>query len=179
MKKLLFFLFTAVTLHAAAQNTDYIVSMTGIGPLKIGLNKEGLEKLLNKPITLKYLLDKENGYADTIRAKYKSIDVTLYLGKQYLDENKEEIALTGIRSSSPLCKTKAGIGIGDDKIKIINLYENNMLYIWPDFEDDTYTKRSKTKSTINVSNDDSDNTIIFYLVNKKVVAFEVTYYEGE
>ena len=179
MKKLFFFLLIAVTTTAAAQNTDYIVSMTGIGSLKIGMKKAALEKVLGKKIILKYLSDKDSGYADTIKTKYKSIDVILYLGKQYLDENKEEIVLTGIRSGSALCKTKAGIGIGDDKMKVINVYENNMLNIWPDFEDDTYTKRSKTKSVINVSADDSDNTIVIYLVNKKVVAFEVVYYEGE
>lgn len=179
MKKVFFFVLLVISFSAKAQNTDYIVSMNGIGPLKLGMTKATLEKVLGKKITLKNLLDKENGYADTIKTKYKSIDVILYIGRQYIDENTEEIVLQSIRSSSPLCKTKSGIAIGDDKMKIINVHENDMLYIWPDFEDDTYTKRSKTKSIINVSTDNNENTIIFYLVNKKVVSFEVTYYEGE
>lgn len=178
MKKLFFLVLTLMALRSSAQNTDYIVSLNGIGPLKIGATKAVLEKTLGKKIQLKNLLDKE-GYSDTIKTKFKSIDIILYFSKQYVDENKEDIVLSGIRSSSPLCKTNAGISIGDDKIKVITRYENDMISLWPDYEDDTYTKRSKTKSVINVSADNNDNTIIFYLLNKKVVAFEVTYYEGE
>jgi chaperonin GroEL (HSP60 family) len=69
--------------------------------------------------------------------------------------------------------------IGDDKMKVITAYENNLLNIWPEYEDEDYTRRSKTRSVILASSDDSNNTLIFYLNNKKVVAFEVTYYEGE
>lgn len=179
MRKIFLLLVIAFATKLSAQNTDYIVSMTGIGPLKIGTKKAELEKILNKKLTLRYLADNDSGYADTIRTKYKSIDITLYLGKEYVDENKTDIILTGIKTSSPLCKTKAGIGIGDDKMKVINAYETNMLNIWPEFEDENYTRRSKTKSVILVYDDESANTIIFHLNNKKVVAFEVTYYEGD
>lgn len=179
MKKLLLFLVIAITTNASAQTTDYVVSMAGIGPFKIGMKKIELEKVLAKKITLHYLSDKDSGYADTIKTKYKNMDVILYLGKQYVDENKEDIILTGVRSGSALCKTKSGIAIGDDKIKVINVYENNTLYIWPEYEDDTYTRRSKTKSLISISADDSENSIVIHLVNKKVVSFEVLYYEGE
>ncbi|MEO7983571.1 MAG: hypothetical protein ABI688_05785 [Bacteroidota bacterium] len=179
MKKIVVLLLMAVATHATAQTTEYIVSMSGIGPLRIGMTKADIEKILAKKIALHYLSPKDSGYADTIKTKYKSIDLILYLGKQYFDEDKEEIVLTGIRSGSALCKTRTGIGIGDDKIKVVTTYENYTLYIWPDWEDDTYTKRSKSRSVINVSSDDSQNTIVFHLVNKKVVAFEVMYYEGE
>lgn len=178
MKKLLFFILIAIAVNASAQNGDYTVTMSGIGSLKIGMNKAALEKVLGKKISLKNLLNEE-GYADTIKTKYKAIDVTLYIGRWYLDENKQDIVLSGVWSASTLCKTKSGIAIGDDKIKVINVYENNTLYIWPEYEDDTYTKRSKTKSLINISADDSENNIVVHLVNKKVVAFEVVYYEGE
>jgi hypothetical protein len=179
MKKIFLLFLVAFATRIAAQNNDYLVTMNGIGLLKIGLNKAGLEKLLNKKIVLRHLSDNDSGYADTIKTKYKNIDVVLYLSKQYVDENKEEIVLSGVRSSSLLCKTKSGIAIGDDKIKIINVYENNMLNIWPEYEDENYTRRSKSRSVIYVSADDSNNTIIFYLDNKKIVAFEVTYFEGE
>jgi hypothetical protein len=179
MRKIFSLLLICIATNCLAQNTDYIVSMSGIGALKPGITKAALEKVLGKKIVLKYLSDKDSGYADTIKTKYKNIDVIIYLGRQYVDEDKQDIVMTGVRSSSPLCRTKAGIGIGDDKIKVINVYENNTLFIWPDYEDDSYTKRSKTRSVISVSADDSDNTIIIYLLNKKVVSFEVAYYEGE
>ncbi len=179
MKKIIFLLFIAMAMKASAQSNDYLVTMNGIGLLKIGLKKAELEKILNKKITLRYLSDKDSGYADTIKTKYKNIDVTLYLSKQYTNENKAAIYLHGIRTSSPLCQTRSGIKIGDDKIKIISAYENSILNIWPEYEDENYTRRSKTRSVVLVSSDDNNNTIIFYLNNKKLVAFEVTYYEGE
>ena len=80
MKKLLFFILIAIAVNASAQNGDYTVTMSGIGSLKIGMNKAALEKVLGKKISLKNLLNEE-GYADTIKTKYKAIDVTLYIGR--------------------------------------------------------------------------------------------------
>jgi hypothetical protein len=176
MKKILFLLMISVATGAAAQNSDYIISWTGMGALKIGTKKADLEKIIGKKITLKNLIGDE-GYSDTIKTKYKNIDVQLYLIRQYNEENPD-IVLQGIRITSPLCKTKAGIGIGDDKMKIINVYENNTLYIWPDYDDDTFTNRSKTKSVITVSADNIENALTFHLTNKKVVAIEISYSEG-
>ena len=178
MKKIIILLFITLTFKASAQSNDYLVTMNGIGLLKIGLQKTELEKILNKKITLRYLSDNDSGFADTIKTKYKNIDVTLYLAKQYSNENKATIFLNGIRTSSPLCKTSSGIKIGDDKIKIITAYENDMLNIWPEYEDENYTRRSKTRSVIQLSYNDNSNTIIFYLNNKKVAGFEVTNFEG-
>jgi hypothetical protein len=175
MKKIFFLLLFAFATRVTAQSNDYLVTMKGIGALKIGTRQADIEKVIGKKITLKNLLNKEEGYADTIKAKYKNIDVLLYLERQYTSDEKSEIVLQGIKTSSPLCKTNAGIGIGDDKMKIISVYENNTLYIWPDYTDDTYTTRSKTKSVINVSADNSDNAITFYLTNKKVTSVEVSY----
>ncbi len=179
MKNIFILLFIASSIKASAQSNDYLVTMDGIGLLKIGLQKAELEKILNKKITLRYLSDNDSGYADTIKTKYKNIDVILYLAKQYTNENKAAIYLHGIKTSSPLCQTRSGIKIGDDKMKIITAYENSILNIWPEYEDEKYTRRSKTRSVVLVSSDDSNNTIIFYLNNKKVTAFEITYYEGE
>jgi transposase len=174
MKKILLLLLVAFATRIAAQNNDYLVTPNSVGALKMGMKKAELEKLLGKKIILKNLLDKE-GYSDTIKTKYKNIDVALYLERFYIEEEKYDIVLQGIKTSSPLCKTKAGIGIGDDKIKIITAYENNSLYIWPEYEDEEYTRRSKTKSVITVYDDKTGNSIIFYLFNKKVTAVEVTY----
>ncbi len=179
MRKLVILLLMAFSIKAVAQNNDYIVTMTGMGDLKMNMTIAALEKVLNKKITLKNLLNKEGGYADTIKTKYKNIDVQLYLEDQYIDEKKSEIQLKGIKTSSPLCKTKSGIGIGDDKLKIINAYEDYPVNIYPSYEDDSYTKRSKTKSTITVSNDENSNVITFFLNNKKVIAIELAYNEGD
>jgi hypothetical protein len=179
MKKLLLLLSVFFAIGAAAQNNDYLVTWNGIGPLRIGMSKADVEKILGKKLTLKNLLNKDEGYADTLKVKYKNADLQIYFEKQYVDENNYDIVLQGMRTSSPLCKTKIGIGIGDDKMKIINAYEYNTLYLSQEFEDDTYTKRSKTRSMISIYSDDSGNSIVLYLVNKKVVTIEVTYSEAD
>ncbi len=43
----------------------------------------------------------------------------------------------------------------------------------PEFEDEDFTKKSKTKYLINVNNNNGDRQIVFYLNNKEVVAIEV------
>lgn len=179
MKKICLLLLAFITLKAGAQNTDYTVSMAGIGPLKLGMPVAELEKTLGKKIVLKNVLDKENGYLDTVKTKFKGIDVILEIGNQYVEEGKEAVVLFSVESASPLCKTKWGIGIGADKLKVIAAHEADMLYIYPEFEDDTYTKKSKTRSVINATSDTSEYTLNYYLVNKKVARFRVTYFEGD
>lgn len=174
MRKIMLLLLLALTTGLAAQNTDYLVTQNGMGLLKLGMKKAELEKVLGKKIQLKNLLEKD-GYSDTIKVKYKNIDVLVYLEKSWLADDSYELVLSGIRTSSPLCKTAGGIGIGTDKLKIVNAYENSNVYIWPDYEDETYTRRSKTKSVITIFNDDEANSLTFYLLNKKVVAIEITY----
>lgn len=174
MRKIMLFLLLALTTGLAAQNTDYLVTPKGIGQLKLGMKKAELEKVLGKKIQLKNLLEKD-GYSDTIKAKYKNIDVQVYIEKSWVDEDNYELVLSGIRTSSPLCKTAGGIGIGTDKLRIVNAYENSTVYIWPEYEDDTYTRRSKTKAVISVFSDEEANSLNFYLVNKKVASIEVTY----
>lgn len=176
MKKVLFLLLIAMTSRLAAQNNDYIITPNAIGPFKLGIKKAELEKLTGKKITLKHLLTEE-GWEDTVKTKYKNTDLELYLQKRYLESEKYDIVLNGIKVTSPLFKTKAGIGIGDDKIKVINAYEYNSITLWPEFEDEEYTRRSKTKSVISVYFDKEGNSLTFYLLNKKVVAIEVSYAE--
>lgn len=176
MKNIIFFLALVVTTQLAAQNNDYLITPTSVGPFKLGTKKAALEKLIGKKITLKYLLT-EDGWQDTVKAKYKNTDIDLYLQKSYVDSAKYDIVLNGIKVTSPLYKTKAGVGIGDDKLKIINTYEYNSISVWPEFEDEEYTRRSKTKSMITVYFDKEGNSLSFYLINKKVVSVEVTYSE--
>ncbi len=80
-----------------------------------------------------------------------------------------------MRTSSPLCKTRAGIGIGSDKLSFINAYENDLLMMAPDFEGDT-NQRSRTKYSITVRDLEKEREIVFYLKNKKVISMKATIY---
>ncbi len=179
MKKFCFFLFLLAGTIASAQNTDYLVTFNGIGTLKVGMTQASTEKLLNKKFTLKNVNDPEGSWLDTVKTTYKTIPVTLYFERVYSDDNNFSMMLYGIMAASPLCKTKTGIGMGTDRMKIINDHEGGVIFIAPDFEDDTYTKRSKTKSSVTVTLDDSENMIVFHLLNKKVVGIEVSRSYGD
>jgi len=81
--------------------------------------------------------------------------------------------LTGIRTSSALCKTDFGVGIGADKLNIITAFQTQNICMGPEFEDEAYTAKSKTKYLISITDDNGERKLVFYLQNKKTVAIEV------
>lgn len=174
---IIFFLFIGLT--ASSQNSDYIVSLSGIGSLKLDMKQADVEKMLGKKFTLKHINDKEGSWMDTVLTKYKNTDIKLYFERQYEDDDNFHMILAGMEVANPLFKTAAGIGIGADKMKIVTTYEMSRLSLMPDYTDDTYTSLSKTLSTIYVYNDDSENTLVFHLKNKKVTAIELMRFYGD
>jgi hypothetical protein len=177
MKPTLTFMLLLFFFFGIAQTATTTVSMAGIGDVKVGMKKADLEKLLNSPIQLKNLLKKEDWSRDTVNCTYKNIPMQVVFDKSYVDENKSDIVVWEVKSSGPQLKTRSGIGIGDDKYKIISTYEGYTIYIMPEYENN-YTTKSKNKSTIWLHGDDSGMVIIFYLTDNKVTAICVTYNEG-
>lgn len=176
MKKTFFLLFTLAAAIATAQKNDHLVTMDGIGAIKIGMSQEELEKLLNKKIPLTNPQDTTSGsWQDSATIKYKNIQLNVDFQRSYKEENSFYMRVIGMRTSSPLCKTRAGIGIGSDKLSIINAYENDLLIMLPDFVGDT-NERSRTKYSIIVRDIEKEREIVFYLKNKKVVSMEATTY---
>ena len=179
MRKLLLVTLCFVTLNAIAQNNDYLVSMNGVGSLKLDMKLAEVEKMLGKKFTLKHVNEKEGSYMDTVVTKYKNSDITLYFERQYDDENNFHMELAGMQVSNPLFKTSTGIGYGTDKMKIITTYEMSRLSIMPDYTDDSYTTISKTLASIWVYSDESENTLVFHMKNKKVISMEVMRFYGD
>jgi len=170
MKKILLFLFMLVTTTTIAQNKDYLLSLDGIGSLKLGMPFVELEKVLNSKIILKVINVDPVVLVETIKVKYKGIDVEISLWKR-----QDYIAVDGISASSPLCKTKSGIGIGSNKLQIIAAYDGYHIDAKPlfEYEGDNKPKRIKTKSTLTVKEAEEGYAIIFNLVNNKVVSFDI------
>lgn len=162
------------------ENTGYIINKDGIGDLKVGMTKSEVEKLLGQKFNLKSATD-STVWQDTALAKYKDLDVSLYFERLYSEENSYDIQLTGVSTSSPLCKTVSGIGIGDEKSAIISAYDNNPIDMGPDYEtiNDTTSVPSKTKYSINVKDDKWDRELVFRLVNKKVASLQASILMGE
>jgi hypothetical protein len=181
MKKICLFIFILAATYATAQNKDYIISMKGLGQLRLGMSQADVEKLLNKKILLANSLDTINSnYQDTAKLKYKNINVQLEFDRSYFAPYKFRMRLIGIRASSPLCKTGTGIGIGSDRLKIIADFDNYHVKIQPGYVSYYDTEKGRGKSTLSILDDaastqDGSNayTMVFYLLNKKVVSFEL------
>lgn len=155
-------------------NTDYLVSLDGIGPVKTGISQDELEKLLNKKIPLTNPRDTISGsWQDSAFIKYKEADLRLTFVRNYDVADSFYMRITEVQTSSPLCKTKSGIGIGSNKQQIIGAFEDHMLFMEPDFDDTTYTTRSKTLYSIKAREAREGREIVFYLKDNKVYAIKV------
>ena len=179
MRKFFFITLLLFSINAIAQNKDYLVSPDGVGSLKLDMTQPEVEKMLGKKFTLKHAREKEGSYMDTVATKYKNTDITLYFERQYDDDENFHMVLAGMQVANPLYKTNSGIGFGTDKMKIITTYEMSRLSIMPDYTDDTYTTLSKTLASIWVYSDESENTLVFHMKNKKVVSIEVMRFYGD
>jgi hypothetical protein len=163
-------------------DTTYVISSYGIGPIKIGMTQEELEKLLNQKLAMKHTNDAD-AWSDTAIAKYKDIDVSLFFQQRYNEDQKAPKVweLFGLSSANSLCKTMNGIGIGDDKIAVVSSYDENFINMGPEFEqvNDSTWLPSKTKYMIHVSNTDDEKEIYFSLLNKKIAAIGVAISMGD
>jgi len=176
MKSFLFFLLICAS-WAQAQTTT-LVSMTGMGEIKLGMKKPEIEKLTGQKIKLVNLLRTgEDWSRDTIKINHKGIDYELMFDRD-VAENSNAFIVYEMRSSSALLKTKSGIAIGDDKLKIVSTYPDFLMHISPDYEGADYSVKSKSRSSVWLFGDNSGTVIVFHLANNKVIAFSVMYNEG-
>ena len=162
-----------------AQNSDYPITMDGIGPIKVSMSQEELEKLLNQKVPLANLTDTVSGsWEDSATIKYKEAELRLGFVRTYMANDSFYMRVTGIKTSSPLCKTTNGLGIGSGKQQIIDAYESYLLFMAPEYEDTTYATRSKTRYSIKVRETYEGGQLVFYLTNNKVTAIEAsTFYD--
>lgn len=161
------------------ENTEYTVSLEGIGAVKTSMSHQELEKLLNKKVSLPNLTDTISGsWQDSAIVKYKDVELNLSFVRAYINNDSFSMRVTGMKTSSPLCKTQNGIGIGSSKQQIIDAFENSYILMAPEYADTTYTTRSKTLYYIKVRESYEGGEIVFYLNNNKVTAIEVgTFYD--
>ena len=93
---------------------------------------------------------------ETINATYKGIPFELEL----MGSDQQSVRLESVSTTSPLYKTKEGVGIGSDQQTIVNAYEKHLLIIH---------KEAITLADI----DNIRSSIVFEMKNKKVVKIRV------
>jgi len=198
MKKIFLLLATAITVISCNQkkknettkepdkktgDSGYTITKEGIGGIKIGMTHQELEKLLNQQLVLKHAKDKEEVWMDTAVGKYRDIDVSLFFQPRYNeDQDAPKVwELFGLSSTSPLCKTAAGIGIGDDRVAVVNGYDDNYINMGPEYEqvNDSTWLPSKTKYNVYVSFYEDDKQLFFNFLNKKISAIGVSIAMGD
>lgn len=163
------------------ENNDYIISKNGIGKLRIGMTHTEVGDLLNKHFTFNAMKDSAGYWNDTVKTKYKDMDVSLFFERQYNDNDNTVMLLNGVETTSSLCKTASGIGVGDEKSAILPAYEDSPINMGPEWEpvNDSTWAMSKTKYSISVKDDKWDKELIFHLVNKKVVSLQAGIIMGD
>ena len=166
---LLFCLCLAFCLNAQRNNE---MSFNGMGEMRLGMSKAEVEKLLNTKLTLRHIgIDDE--LEDTFSVKYKGMNMQIFMKEAYGDSTEVAI-LKKVHTKNTTIKTSAGLGIGSDWLKIINALPGYTVHVERDY--DKYPVRSKTRSTIIVTNADNEHVMVFRLLNKKVVSLEVNDY---
>ncbi|HYH14357.1 MAG TPA: hypothetical protein VD794_04000 [Flavisolibacter sp.] len=162
---------------AMAQTNPVSVTMNGIGEIKVGMSKKDLEKLIGVSISSKRLSDDDWSY-DTVRFYHKTIHFEAILSKELDAKQEPYIAVWGITSDNNRLRTKSGISIGDDKLKVINTYEMYSINLSPANEGPDFSTKSKTQSYVTLYSDDGTRTIIFHLTRNKVTAISVAFNLG-
>ncbi len=163
------------------EKSEYTITKDGIGPLQIGMKDTELETLLNQRFTFRMVIDSPGYWQDTIKAKYKDIDVSLFFERMNGDSDSTYMQLWGLETSSKLCKTEYGVGIGDERSAILQPYDDRPINMGPVYEpvNDSTWAPSKTKYYVNVKDDKWDRELIFHLVNKKIISLGAAIIMGE
>lgn len=163
------------------EKNEYTISNEGLGAMKVGMRDSELEKLLTQRFSFQTIVDSPGYWVDTIQAKYKDAEVSLIFERVNGDTDSTFMQLLGVETSSPLCKTEYGVGIGDDRAAILAPYDDHSIYMGPEYEliNDTTWAMSKTKYSVSVRDDKWAHQLIFHLVNKKIVSLGVSFAMGE
>ncbi len=156
------------------ENTDYLVTLEGIGSVKTEMSQQELEKLLNKNVPLTNPTDTASGsWQDTATIHYKEAEIKLDFVRTYAYTAKDSfhMRVTRMTTNSELCKTIGGVGIGASKQEIIDAFDGYRLFLEPGYDNDTL--RSKTLYSVKVRESREGPQIVFYLKNNKVYSIEV------
>lgn len=183
---------------SSADPNAVVVSMNGMGDLKVGMNIQSVEKLLKRKLVFsRPSQDQSSGgqdtsnlvardssdlrYPDTISVKYKNADYEIWFEREWsedIDSKNRPITISQVISHSPLLKTPSGIGIGDDLQKIVAAYADSDydIDIRPVFDFKTNAHaRIRGKSEVTIGSGVVGSNITFFLADNKVESMKVSF----
>lgn len=152
------------------------VSTTRINDIKLGMKLSELEKVIGQKVKMKL---NEYGYPEepvTVVSKGVTYKVSLTTNGEE-GANASKLSVYMIKSSDSSLKTLSGIKVGSSLEDLISKYKNLNISIFDGYDDKT-DKRTKAFRYFNVEDYDTGSLLQFYIVNDKVVSFEVMYNEG-
>ncbi len=162
-------------------HAKYTASKDGIEEIKIGMKAGEVEKITGEQFQFKTNRDIPGYWTDTMRISYKEMPLTLYFERMEMSETNWYMQLSGVETTSDLCKTATGIGIGDDKMAVVKAYDDYSIDMGPDYEqvNDSTWLPSKTKYSIHVRDTSYMNQISFRLTDKKITAIGASMIMGD
>ncbi|MCA4783117.1 hypothetical protein IF125_12775 [Empedobacter stercoris] len=170
MKNILFILALIVGITTQAQ-----VSTTRINDIKLGMKLSELEKLTGQKFKLKL---NEYGYPDgDLTIVSKGITYKVGLTQNGESNGADNLTIYMIKSSDSSLKTLSGIKIGSTLDELLSKYKNLNIEIFDGYDEKT-EKRTKAFRYFNIEDYHNASILQFYLVNDKVVSFDVMYNEG-
>lgn len=167
------------------ENTDYLISLDGIGPVKTEMTLAELETVLKQKIPLTNPKDTSSGsWMDSAFIKIKEADLRLSFVRTYAYKNPDSfhMRVSDMRTSSPLFKTINGIGVGSSRLEVCNAFDNYRIYMGPEtvmINDSTWVQ-SKDLYQVRVREHREGPQIVFYVKDNKVYQVEVgSYYDDQ
>jgi len=162
---------------SAFTQSNLIATSNGIGDIKLEMTKADVEAVIGQSLKLRPL--SEQGWTDdTTTFVYNNVSYEIILQREANEKKKLVRSLVyQITCASKFLKTKSGITIGDDKLKIITTYEGYYIRIEPAYEDAFKQIKSKNRSVVMVLTD-VNKAVIFYLTDNKVKAISTGFIEG-
>lgn len=167
---------------AGTENTEYLLTMDGVGPVTVGMKQSDLEQLTGKKIPLTNPTDTVSGsWMDSATVQYKDISLRLEFVRTYAYQNLDSfhMRVTAVYTESPLVRTPEGVRVGSGKQAIVDAYPDKYLIMHPGYDHETDTAFSKSLYMIRVRPEREGPEIVYLLRDNKVYGIEVTSYHDD
>jgi len=181
MKQKLIMLSMLIFVSSMAVGQDRLtVSTMKMGPFKLQMNKQDVEKILNQKIVL---APGDDEYYKTADVNYKDYLLTFIFQSMTESNNPDSLEVYSISTKDVRIKTLSGLGIGNTKQDLFNTYSDK--YDISLFATYIYNKATEMSEkvpgtrTFSLTDNELYTQLQFTLVNNFVTEITVSMNEGD